>query len=510
MKKKSYLSLFFLPLLFIIVALLPACKKNNNDSSAPPVIASIKSYVASPNDTVLHSAVAKGQWVVITGQNLQNATQISFDGVPASFNIALLAPNSAVVQIPTIQFSTIDTAKLYTVKYATTAGSTTFSFKLGPAAPTITSISNVFAAPGDSIFLYGADLVLVQRLVYGGTPIPSFKSSLDGSSLGFLMPAATPTSQILVTTKSGTVRDTINATPTITRISNENANQGDSVFVYGTYLKNLQSLSFAGVPITSFKESSNAGSVRFVMPASTKSGPVSLTTKFGTVTTSYNVYTPTYLQDGVIANMDNGWSFNGLNGWWAKGMCAVNNPANDSFGWLTHTTAFDGFFGKDNTVFVYLQTDALGAGKGGYSDYGTSLSNNQWVPTANLSDPVGNWAIKFEMSVPNAWNGGTLCFTTGFAGSNYVARYEPWQVSSSSTANYTTKGWQTVTIPLSSFRASDPSEGAGKGASVASLTALLGSTGNTSLTIYVYNFDTASTKTGFYGAFDNIRIVKIK
>jgi hypothetical protein len=61
MKKKSYLRLCFLPLLFMIVALSPACKKNaDGGSSAPPVIAAIKNYVASPNDTVLHSAVAKG------------------------------------------------------------------------------------------------------------------------------------------------------------------------------------------------------------------------------------------------------------------------------------------------------------------------------------------------------------------------------------------------------------------------------------------------------------------
>jgi len=134
----------------MIVALLPACKKST-ENTHPPVISSIRSYVASPNDTVLHSAVAKGQWVVITGQNLQNALRISFEGVPASFNVALFAPNSAMVQIPVIQFSTIDMAKLYTVEYTTAGGSTTFSFKLGPAAPTLTVISDVFTNPGDSV-----------------------------------------------------------------------------------------------------------------------------------------------------------------------------------------------------------------------------------------------------------------------------------------------------------------------------------------------------------------------
>lgn len=140
---------FYLPLFILIVALLSACKK---DVEAPPVISEVRSYVADPNDTALQSLAADGQWVVITGQNLKNAIQINFDGVSASFNGALFAQNSAVVQIPSIMFSTIDTTKLYTIDYTTTAGSTTFSFKLGPKAPTITAVSNVFANPGDSVF----------------------------------------------------------------------------------------------------------------------------------------------------------------------------------------------------------------------------------------------------------------------------------------------------------------------------------------------------------------------
>jgi hypothetical protein len=105
--------------------------------------------------------------VVITGQNLQNATSNYFDGVPASFNGALFAPGSAVVQIPNIQFAKIDTTKLYTVHYRTTAGSTTFSFKLGPAAPAVWAISNIYANPGDSVYVNGANLFFVQTFHIG-------------------------------------------------------------------------------------------------------------------------------------------------------------------------------------------------------------------------------------------------------------------------------------------------------------------------------------------------------
>jgi len=506
MKKKSYLSLCFLPLVLMIVALLPACKKNNDGGNgAPPVIAAIKSYVASPGDTVLHAAVAKGQWVVITGQNLKGATQILFDGVPASFNPALFASNSAVVQIPSIQFSAIDTTKLYTVKYVTSGGSTTFSFKLGPAAPTVTAISNVFAAPGDSVHLYGANLVLIQRFVYGGTPITSFKSSLDGSSLGFLMPAATPTDQILVVTKSGTANVKIVATPTITSISNENASQGDSVFVYGTYLKNVQSLSFAGTSITSFKQTTDGSSLRFVLPALTKSGPVSVTTKFGAATTVYNVHTATYLQDGVIENMEGGWSFNGMGGWWGAGNGGINKAANDPFGWLTHTTDFDGASGTNNSIFISLNTGVLKSGDGQwYGGSGMDLSSNQWIPSANLADTADHWALKFEVSVGKDWKDGSLVISTDVGG--YIYRWEPWKAGTA----YKTKGWITLTIPLSSFRASDPALGDGMGDSLTKLASLVGPSGKTGAYFYLHNYSTKATTGGFYGAFDNIRIVKIK
>src|SRR6266496_3190880 len=173
--------LFFSVAIALILLLPAACKKNVVEPS--PVITGVRSYVASPGDSVLSSIVPNGQWVVITGQHLQNAIQITFNGVPATFNNALFAQNNVVVQIPSIVFSTIDTNKLNTITYTTSGGTTTFSFRLTPAAPTITAISNVFANPGDSVFIYGADLVLVQSFSYGGTNIASSKSSLYGTSL---------------------------------------------------------------------------------------------------------------------------------------------------------------------------------------------------------------------------------------------------------------------------------------------------------------------------------------
>lgn len=489
------------------IFLLPACKKTATSESAP-VITAVKNYAASPADTVLNSLAANGQWVVITGQHLQNAVHISFNGVPASFNSALLAQDNAVVQIPAITFSTIDTSKLYTIEYTTTAGTTLFNFKLGPAAPVITAISNVFANPGDSVFLYGTDLVLGQHLSYGGVAITSFRSNLEGTSLGFIMPNPAPISgNVVFTGKSGTADFKILALPTITGMSNANAHAGDSVYVYGTYLKGIQTLSVAGTPITAYASADDGSAVGFMMPAISQEGPVSVTTSFGTATTVYHVNTvASGSTTGLLANMEWGDYFGW--GWWG-GVALASGDANS--GWPPYSADFKGVLGSNTSMFVVYNTGTMQSGDGAAGDgkYNFPIGENQWVPAANLSDPVDSWALQFEISVAHPWNGGTLCFTNGFAG-NYIARYEPWQVAASRTAPFSTRGWITVTLPLTAFRAADPTLGAGKGAPATSLTNLLGSSGKTSLNIYLHNFSGAATPTGFYAALDNIRVVKIK
>ena len=485
-----------------ICILIASCK---NDNISSPVITGVRNYVASPNDTILHSAVAKGQWVVIEGQNLQNALQITFDGVSTTFNNALFAPNSAVVQIPSILFSTIDVNKLYTIEYVTTGGSAKFSFKLGPAAPTSTAVSDVFANPGDSVFLYGTDLVLVQSFSYGGTNITSFKSNLGGTSLGFLMPTQTATDQVSVVTKSGTADFKIVATPTITGVSNENASSGDSVYVYGTYLKGIHSFSFGGAAITSYKLSSNGRSIGFILPSSVTTGPASITTAFGIAATTYgvnniyNVKSAGSATTGVLANMEWGDAFGWQ--WWGDSNLSVSDPSQTG-GWLTLCTDMTGNTG----MFMSINEASLAAGTKGKS---IPIGDAQWIPAANLNDAVSDWAIKFEVNIPKSWNGGSIAIQSGFAGS-YTARYEPWQISSSKTAAYSTTGWRTVTIPLSEFRAKDATLGEGKGVSVTKLTDLLGSTGKTGCTVFINNYGTSTTTTGFYGGFDNFRVVKIK
>lgn len=500
MKKNLGIRLYLLPLLLMVVALLPACKKNNEGSSNPPVITGVRSYVASPNDTVLTSAVPKGQWVVITGQNLKSTTRIEFDGVPATFNAVLFAQNSAVVQIPQITFSTIDTAKLYTVKVTTTGGTTSFTFKLGPPAPVVWGISDVFAAPGDSVYLFGGNLLFVQSLTYGGLPVPHFNTTLYGDSLGFVMPAGTLSSKLVVVkAKSGTAVDSITAKPIITGISYVNPKLGDSVYVYGAYLKTISSLSFGGATITNFTEGPRGAYVKFVAPDenSYSSGPVTIVTSYGTTFTVNKVNTQNNDKVGLLGDMEWGDNF--------------------GFGWgqYEHLTGeweypqFNGPMGKDHSQMMVIDcpkdNPVLAAGAKMDIPLGNSNTGNHWVPVANITDPPANWAFQFDISVAKPWKGGTLYIETQFAGDTYVARYEPWK---NSKAGFQTKGWQTVIIPLSAFKSTV--DQLGDGVSITQISDLLGPTGANPYNMYLKNFGSSSIETGFYVAIDNIRCVKIK
>jgi hypothetical protein len=497
----------FFCMAFAFIA-LSACKKDN--VASPPVITSIRNYAAAPNDTLVTSIVP-GQWIVIHGQNLNNAVAILFDGVSASFNYVLFTNEMAVVQIPSsIPFNDVAADELNTVKYTTTGGTTTFNFSVKSLPATITgnSLSSKDIV-GDSVHIYGANLYLIKSVTMAGDAISPFTTASNGSSIGFKLPAiAQPMPwHVVVTAASGTYTFDISIVPIISSISNANPSQGDSVYVYGVNLNGIQSLTFAGTSITSFKEAANGSSIGFVAPSLSQKAPVTVVSNYGTATTVFNVNTQ-ISNDGVLANMEWGDYFGWQ--WWGGVSLTVSNAAN-SQGWITVRSDFDGVFGTNNSMFISYNTGIMKSGDGTSSDgtYNFPIGANQWVPTANLSDPVDNWAIQFEISVAKPWNGGSLCFVSGFAG-NYMARFEPWQISASSTAAVFTKGWRTVTIPLSSFRASDPTLGDGKGASVTSLTNLLGGTGKTNLNVYLHNYSTAPTTTGVYAAFDNVRVVKIK
>ncbi|HEY9258694.1 glycan-binding surface protein [Chitinophaga sp.] len=370
------------------------------------------------------------------------------------------------------------------------------------AAPVITSVRNYAASPADTlvnsittgqwVVLIGHHLKDAVQISFNGVPATVNSIMFSDTSATVLVPAVIPfpsvpaesLNTIQYITKHGSTTFTFGIVappPTITGISNENANVGDSIYIYGLNLFFISEMTFAGTPITGYSTAADGTAIGFVLPTLSQSGPVMINTKSGIASTTFNVNDST---TGVLCNFDNINTFS-----WGTGVdnSSVNFPGNRG-------------------SYAVLSNDILPAGDGNWWNWQRSINSNdvQWIPTDSLNVPVDQYAIKFEISVPAAWTGTSIYVLKGNS-FDYMARYEPWQGADGAASAFTTKGWHTVTIPLSTFRTNE-----GKGAAAASLTTLLGSSAKGSVNIQTKNFSASPSASGLKAAIDNIRVVKIK
>ena len=126
--------------------LILACE---NDTVDTPVITGVLNYAASPNDTVVNT-IQTGQWVVLTGRNLGNVTQVYFGSIPATINTTFFTNESIVVQLPSIPFHTVSAEDLNVVMAVSEGGSATFDISI-IGDPLITHVRNYADAPNDTI-----------------------------------------------------------------------------------------------------------------------------------------------------------------------------------------------------------------------------------------------------------------------------------------------------------------------------------------------------------------------
>lgn len=369
-------------------------------------------------------------------------------------------------------------------------------------APVITSVRNYAASPADTlvnaittgqrVVLIGRNLKDAVQISFNGVPATISSILFSDTSASVLVPDVIPfpsvpaesLNTIRYVTRHGATTFSFGIVappPSIAGISNENARAGDSVYISGLNLFFINKITFAGTPITGYKAAGDGTSIGFVVPALSQSGPVVIDTKSGIVATAFNVNDST---TGMLCNFDN-----------------IN-----TFSWGTGTDNSSADFPGNRGYYAVLNNDILPAGDGNWWNWQRSINSNdvQWIPVDSLSVPIDQYAIKFEINVPSAWTGTSVYVLKGNS-FDYMARYEPWQGADGAVFPFVTKGWRTVTIPLSTFRASD-----GKGTAAASLTALLGSTAKGSVNIHTKNFSASPSASGLKAAVDNIRVVKIK
>lgn len=511
MKKITYKHIQRL-LLFSVAAtlmLMSACKE---DSEGDPVITSVRNYAAYPNDTVLQS-VSTDQWVVLIGENLSSVTQVYFCGIPATLKTTLCTDATIVIQIPSIPFPSIAVEQRNIITVVTGSGAVaTYNINI-TGAPIISYVRNYADSPNDTILnaivpgqqinIIGYNLKNATRIVFQGVEADLTIVTYSDTSAVVKVPTnfsggdASLANMIGYTTNIGvsTFSIKIIGPPIITGISLEMPLESDSVYLYGDNFFSVESLTFAGEPITSFTASDDGTQIGFISPALTQGGPVVITNLAGTFTTAYNVNDVDFINTGgvgILANMEWGDYFGWV--WWGG---ASLNSSDPSSGW----PPYNNDFGVSNGMYLSLKTNVLDGGAGDEWGNAARFNSMQWLPVENLNDPVNSWVLKFEIKIPDPWMGGTLAIKT--SNGSYMYRYEPWKISATSTEAYSTKGWMTLTIPLGSFRSSE-----GTGDPISTISDLLGFEGKSELILYMHNFTSAPTETGFYAAFDNFRVVR--
>lgn len=367
--------------------------------------------------------------------------------------------------------------------------------------PVITGVRNYAPAPGDSalssllpgqwVVLSGHNLGNALHISFDGVPATFTSSLFSDTSAVVMVPSVIPfpsvpadkLNTIFYVTPEGSTTFTFNIVappPTIASISNENATTGDSVYINGLNFFFIEKITFANEPVTEYAASGDGTSIGFVLPALSETGPVIVTTKSGADTTAYNVNNAS-----------------------TESLCNFDNV--NTFSWGTNTDNNSNDFPGNRGYYAILSNDVLPPGEGTWWGWQRSINTNgvQWLPSGNLGDPIGDYAFKFEMSAPVAYSGTSIYVIKGYS-FNYLARYEPWKDANGVASPFATKGWRTVTIPLSEFRTND-----GTGVSASSLTQLLGS-GSGEVNIQTKNFANTPTPTGLKVAVDNIRVVRVK
>jgi hypothetical protein len=502
MKKIKYNLVYSMLLVFLALTsvLMTSCEK---DLSLAPVIKEIRNYAASPNDTIV-SSINPGQWIVLQGENLSTVSKVTFCGIPATIKSALFSDGNLVVEIPEISYETVPSSDFNMVEATSADGTATYQIDI-IGKPLITRIRNFSDSPNDTILrsilpgqrinIIGFNLKSPTRISFQGVNADLSVVEYTDSSAVVQVPtnlSGGDASQVNIIRYSsivgyGDYSIKIYGPPVILTVSHEFPLAGDTVYVSGSNLSQIMNLTFAGSAITTFEESEDGSSVWFISPALTQSGPIVVTSPGGSFTSAYNVNDKV---TGRITDFEWGDTFKWE--WWG----GASGPK----------SGMSEFVGNP-TQYLLMDLSTIGSGEGANWSHAIRIQTVKWIDPENISDPVGSWALKFEMNVAKDWNGSSLCIV-GDEGDSYMFRLEPWRVSSSRTAAYKTKGWITVTVPLSEFRTKDQTLGDGYGAQVGSLTGLLGYDGTSVLQLYLHNYGAERTKTGFFAAFDNFRVVK--
>jgi uncharacterized repeat protein (TIGR01451 family) len=213
--------------------------------------------------------------VIIEGLDLARPTAVKFNGTAAPFTGT--ADTQITATVP-------EGATTGPISVSTSAG-TTVSSNSFFVAPRLTSFSPAAGVAGDTVRIKGANLtpLLAARFREAAAAVQSASTN----EIVATVPDEATTGSINVITPAGIVAMTNSFTvaPTIRQFRPANGSAGTAVTIYGTGLSDVTAVAFAGKKAPAFAVMSSTQLVAQV-PAQPASGPISVTTSWGTATSA--------------------------------------------------------------------------------------------------------------------------------------------------------------------------------------------------------------------------------
>lgn len=365
---------------------------------------------------------------------------------------------------------------------------------------------------GQSIAIVGENLRSITQLFFNDQEAILNTSYMTDNVIIVNVPntlSDNPTNKIYMVTSGKDTLDydfmTLVPAPNVASISNEWAKAGEEVTIYGDFLLDYPSSPLkvtmpGNVEISEFTNISKTA-VSFIVPQGTEPGYINVETMYGKGRSKF------YFRDDRCMLFD----WDGTHGKALATGCGWRDGSKVIQSSYPGIEPLDGRF----VVFAGHQKAEIG---GTWDEDGFCF--NYWPDPANgfpelssIADftDVANLCLKFEINVPQGWASSALQIifsgnsqvTNATGNNNYYsdpsvprAVWAPWH--SADGGVYTTKGWQTVTIPLSDFCKSY--DGSNIGANISNFTGL---------TFFVWNGPYEGQECDPVIAIDNIRISPI-
>jgi uncharacterized repeat protein (TIGR01451 family) len=268
-----------------------------------------------------------GTNVVINGANFAGATNVSFNGLGTT-NYLVLSNSTIVATVPT-------NATTGLIRVIAPAGSS-FSSSNFVVQPVVFGFTPNFGPPGTSVTITGANLTNTPVVRFNGVTAAA-PTGVTFGQLTAVVPAGATTGPISVTTTDGSYTNAslFYLPASITNFSPTNAAAGSRVTIHGQNLIGASAVSFNGTAAQDFAVT-NTTTLGVTVPTGVITGPITLTTPAGSVSSSALFYgapvitnfTPTHGLPGANVTI-NGVSFLGATAVSFAGLSASFSVSNN-------------------------------------------------------------------------------------------------------------------------------------------------------------------------------------